>query len=116
MAAEELNDKVREHEISTSWEHRELAQMLHRWFDLFNSRFFEFKLPQCFLRFERTRRTRLAHYQPGRNSIGAAYEINLNPVHLERPLYQILCTLLHEMVHEWQCLFGKPGSGGYHNK
>jgi len=29
---------------------------------------------------------------------------------------EILQTLVHEMCHLWQCHFGKPSRGGYHNK
>ena len=31
-------------------------------------------------------------------------------------LFEVLGTFLHEMTHEWQMLFGKAGSTGYHNK
>mgnify|MGYP000421601597 FL=1 len=34
----------------------------------------------------------------------------------ERTNEDILSTLLHEMVHHWQYVFGKPSRNGYHNK
>jgi hypothetical protein len=34
----------------------------------------------------------------------------------ERPVDQVLSTLVHEMTHLWQHHGGKPGRGGYHNR
>jgi hypothetical protein len=44
-------------------------------------------------------------------------EIALNPRHFaRRGPREVLSTLVHEMAHEYQCHFGKPGRHGYHNK
>ena len=44
-------------------------------------------------------------------------EIALNPAHFQgRTTEEILSTLVHEMVHQWQAWFGKPSRSGYHNK
>ena len=43
-------------------------------------------------------------------------EIALNPDTFQtRTDKEILSTLVHEMVHLWQHVFGKPGRGRYHN-
>lgn len=39
----------------------------------------------------------------------------LNTKHLNRPVADLLATLLHELLHEWQELHGKPSSSKYHN-
>ena len=113
---EKINAAIREHEISVQWEHQPLAREMHRWFDIFNAEFFEGALPTPFLQFERARQSNLGHYRPGRNAVGAQHEINLNALHLDQPLPEILGTLLHEIVHQWQEIHGKPGKGGYHNQ
>lgn len=116
MHSEQINQTVRDHELAVKWDYQLAAESLHRWFDIFNDAFFDGKLPVAFLGFARTRVTNLGHYQPGRNSVGALHEINLNTRYLDRPLGEVLGTLLHEMIHQWQELFGKPGKGTYHNK
>jgi predicted SprT family Zn-dependent metalloprotease len=44
-------------------------------------------------------------------------EIALNPeTFADRTDAEILSTLAHEMVHQWQHHYGKPGKNAYHNK
>lgn len=43
-------------------------------------------------------------------------EININPSILYLPLSEVMQTLVHEMCHHFQYVYGKPGSRGYHNK
>jgi hypothetical protein len=113
---ERVNEAVREHEIQADWEHRALAEILHVWIERFNSESFDGALPLGFLQLRQARYTTLGHYRPGRNDVGALHEIALNTLHLDRPLGEILGTLLHELVHLWQQLYGKPGKGNYHNR
>jgi SprT-like family len=113
---EVLNHVVRQHEITTPWDHQEIARLLHEWFERFNRVFFADQLPLSFLRFEPSRWTTLRHYRRGRNSVGALHEINLNTRYLDRPLCEVLATLLHEMNHQWQDLFGRSSKRGYHNR
>jgi hypothetical protein len=37
-------------------------------------------------------------------------------MYASKPFGVILMTLAHELGHEWQHLYGKPGKYGYHNK
>lgn len=111
-----LNDAVREHETGVEWQFHDLAAVCYRFFDVFNAELFGGRLPNCFLQFDQTRAGNLGHYRPGRNVIGARHEINLNTRHLDRPLQDVLTTLLHEMAHQWQDLYGRPGRGNYHNR
>ena len=115
--SEKLNRAVREHEVDSAWDYRELAKEMFRWFDIFNEAFFDGKLPTCFLQIDRERISCLGHYRPGKNGVGAEHEINLNSRHLNGRLkFEVLGTLLHEMAHEWEALFGKPGHRNYHTK
>jgi SprT-like family len=93
-----------------------MARTCHQFFDLFNAEFFGGRLPLCFLRFGTRRRGRLGEYAPTRNDVGAQFEINLNPRHFDRPLYQVLGTLLHEQIHLWQHLYGEPSKTNWHNR
>jgi hypothetical protein len=44
-------------------------------------------------------------------------EIALNPLAFgDRPVPEILATLVHDMVHLWQRHHGAPGRGRYHNR
>jgi SprT-like family len=53
----------------------------------------------------------------GRASKDEAAELCLNPdAFVDRTDEQILSTLVHEMVHRWQQLYGKVPSRGYHDK
>jgi hypothetical protein len=53
----------------------------------------------------------------GRNSRDEAAELCMNPdAFVERTDEQICSTLLHEMVHRWQALYGQQRSPGYHDK
>ena len=116
IGMERINIAVREHEIAVKWDYQEVAQRIYLWFDIFNAEFFEGALPTPFLQFECTRQSTLGHYRQGRNGVGAQHEINLNRLHLDAPFFEVLGTLLHEIAHQWQELFGKPGKGGYHNQ
>ena len=43
-------------------------------------------------------------------------EIALNPDSFDRDDIMILSTLVHEMVHLWQSVFGDPSRAAYHNR
>jgi hypothetical protein len=48
--------------------------------------------------------------------LGAIREISLNPAYLKmRTPRETMATLVHEMCHLWQQVYGKPSRGGYHN-
>jgi predicted SprT family Zn-dependent metalloprotease len=47
----------------------------------------------------------------------ATSEISLNPDHISgRSAAEVYSTLVHEQVHQWQFMFGKPSRRGYHNR
>ena len=88
-------------------------------YDHFNSELFENKLPDCLITLQRERRT-FGYYCRDRFVSHAGTitdEIAMNPAYFGiRSIPQSLSTLVHEMVHQWQYHFGKPGRRGYHNK
>jgi hypothetical protein len=86
-------------------------------FDYFNEALFGGSLPRCLLNFSRRARS-AGFFAPRRWRRGDdhAHEISLNPDVLDKPLIEAMDTLVHEMVHHWQCEFGKPSRQGYHNR
>ena len=92
---------------------------LQQAFEFFNRALFGGKLPHCLITMQRKKRTR-GYFAPERwaNRAGATTdEIAMNPEHFaSRSVEETLSTLVHEMVHLWQKVHGKPGRGGYHNK
>ncbi len=108
-----INDENGAHD----WELNDLAWEIYWWFDLFNITFFRAQpVPEPAFSFEKTRVTNFRYYVFGRNAFGIKDNINLNRSHLNRPLWEILATLLHEMTYSWQAMYGKPSSSWFHNK
>ena len=111
-------------ENDPTWKHFELARRLYGWTDIFRERFLDpiaridrGKLPGPVLGFDKEDYRILAWYRLGKNAFGLDDEIILNEVNLERPLYSVLETVLHEQVHLWQQRFGEhPVKRNYHNQ
>jgi hypothetical protein len=101
---EKININIMENELdATDWNLNGLAWELYWWTTFFNIRFFkDTPVPIPALTFEKSRVTTLGHYRIGRNDFAVREQINLNKLHLNRPLWDILATLLHEMVHSWE--------------
>lgn len=91
---------------------------LQQAYDSFNQNLFEGRLPDCMLTLQREKRT-YGYFSADR--FGAvdgrkAHEIALNPAFFAIvPLVETAATLVHEMAHLWQHVYGKPGRGRYHN-
>lgn len=101
---ERVNLEIRENQLSAhDWELHYLAVELQWWVDAFNVLFFPRQpVPLPVLTFESARINSLGHYRIGRNEWSVRNQINLNQKHLNRPLWELLSTLLHEMVHAWE--------------
>jgi len=84
------------------WKHAHLGQDLYRFFGIFNEAFFESQLSAPIISIEGSRVTKLGGYRIGRNGFGAKNHININARHLNQSKVEILSTLVHEMVHQWQ--------------
>jgi hypothetical protein len=88
-------------------------------FDFFNRELFGAALTACYITLERKANAR-GYFSEQRFAHRVADErtdeIALNPAQFEgRTDEEILSTLVHEMTHQWQFLFGSPGRGRYHN-
>jgi hypothetical protein len=78
--------------------------------------FFAGALPEVVLSFDVTDKRTLGHYCLKRNGLGVRWNVNLNPIHLARPVYEVLATLLHELAHAWQYEKGTGGKPPHHNR
>ncbi|MBC7255765.1 MAG: SprT-like domain-containing protein [Chloroflexi bacterium] len=125
-SGEQAKRSIRYHaENDPTWEHHELAKQLYGWTDIFRDRFLDpiarpdrpGRLPGPLLGFDAFDYRAYAYYRLGHNPHGLEDEIILNELHLDRPLYAILETVLHEQIHLWQQRFGEhPVKRNYHNK
>ena len=113
---ESINILLKGHATNlTDWNFHEVIEVLHEWADRFNDEFV-LRIVTPAIQIDWLRRSRMAHYRPGRNGFGLCHEIAVNACHLGLPLVEHLATLLHELLHEWQEMHGKSGQGRYHNK
>jgi predicted SprT family Zn-dependent metalloprotease len=88
--------------------------------EFFNNRLFENRLPGCLITFQRQRNAYGFHAHCRFEESGGgskADEIALNPSHFAKmDAREVFSILAHEMAHQYQWHFGKPGQAGYHNK
>lgn len=122
---QKINVSIREHGCTAvDWELKDMAKEIYTWFDRFNKRFFDNRLEQSVISFEPTRISNLGHYHTELNGLGLQDNINLNYKQLKsREKWQVLSTLLHEMVHQYQRRIGtfsdkehREKYVNYHNK
>ena len=111
-------------ESAHDWEWQAMAQTLYTWTDRFKSRFLDpvaridrERMPDAVISFERMDVRVLACYTLHRNPQGLLDEITMNTKRLDRPMWAILETMLHEQIHLWQQNFGEhPVQRNYHNE
>lgn len=99
---------------------------LYRYFDILNKDYYDSKLPEPVITIQKARPNNLGHFTLGKvwknkddseNEDLAKYEININPVNLNRPVEKIITTMQHEMVHYANKMNEiKDCNGNIHNK
>jgi hypothetical protein len=89
-------------------------------FDYFNQTLFENQLPAGMLSYSRRRHSSHTLFTAGQwegEAGSTTSEISLNLKQLrEGEPHEILATLVREMVHLWQEMYGNPSSTGYYNR
>jgi len=96
-------------------------------YDRYNRALFDGRLPDCLLTLRAGRRA-YGYFQPNTFARDKAetdqetdqdgapvHEIAMNPAAFARPLLEVFSTLVHEMTHLEQQVYGKPSRNGYHN-
>lgn len=105
-----------QHQRDEEWNGREIVAVLQLWAERF---IVEFKLDiaKVVLCVDRLSAKRYGHFRYGHNGFGLKGEIAINSRYLlgARPAWQILGTLLHELLHGWQQAHGHPSRGNHHN-
>ena len=117
LPAEAINKQLKEHQVTADWDKHDLICDFHRWTERF---ILEFKLKieeLPAITIDRIRQSAYGHFRPGRNGFGLCHEVAINEKYLDnREYWQILGTLLHELLHAEQEQSGIPGKHNYHNK
>ncbi|WP_234484837.1 SprT-like domain-containing protein [Noviherbaspirillum pedocola] len=88
-------------------------------YDFFNERLFGGALPGCLFTLQRNSRSMgyFSHERFVKRDNIRTDEIALNPEYFAtRPVEDVLSTLAHEQVHQWQQHFGTPPRRGYHDQ
>jgi hypothetical protein len=102
-------------ESITQTEYRTFQQA----YDFFNAELFGGSLPQVLVTLQRHAKA-YGYFAPerfiGRVEEEAAHELAMNSDHSGRTDEKILSTLVHEMVHVWQQVHGRPPRRSYHDK
>src|SRR5690242_4819785 len=115
---EPINEALKEHSLAVDdWHYQDAVTVLHEWAERFNIEF-QLGLQTPAIRIDYISVQLLGTYRRGRNGFGLRHEITLNAKYLDQPLADQLATLLHELIHEWQLLYGTPAStkNNYHNR
>lgn len=90
-------------------------------YEHFNRALFSGVLPECLITLQRKEKRVYGYFWSQRfEEIGSGErtdEIAMNPQHFKsRGMNEVLSTLAHEMVHQWQAYCGTPSRKAYHNK
>jgi hypothetical protein len=92
---------------------------LERAYDFFNERLFENRLPPVLFTLTRKRGAHgyfwADQFANKDADLGTVHEVALNPQTMDRTIEAVLSTLVHEMTHVEQQVYGKPSKGGHHN-
>lgn len=115
LQTEPINEQLKEHQATADWDKQPLIEELHKWVERF---ILEFKLKTSVpaIKVAHLARKCYGHYRPGRNGFGLHNEIAINEAYIDnRKFWQVLGTLLHELLHAEQEQTGKPGKHNYHN-
>lgn len=111
---------LKEHQVGTAWEYRDVVERLHVFADIFNGQF-KLGLPEvALIGIERLHTNCLGQFC-FTNGFGLRLEILIADEHVraasgDRGWIDVLATLLHEQLHAFQHLHGRPGRPPYHNR
>jgi hypothetical protein len=112
-----LNQAIRDHAGGAEdWQYSCLYRELTSWATRFNQTFFDGALPPAAISLDRDNINSLGSYQFRRDGLALNYRININTKHLaDQPHAEILDTLCHEQIHQWEHLSGRIKGGRYHS-
>ena len=113
-----LNAAIGKHAaVAENWEYANLRADMSIWEVRFNIGLFNGELPPAAISFDSDDIRRLGWYLLRRDGLALNYRININAKHLaSRSQVDVLETLLHEQIHEWEHIRGRVKGGWYHTK
>jgi hypothetical protein len=105
-----------QHQRKESWAGQDAIACLQAWTERFIAEF-KLDIPEVVLCIDRLPSRRYGHFRGGHNGFGLKGEIAINARYLagQRQLWEVLGTLLHELLHAWQEVHGTPGKRNHHN-
>ena len=109
------NQAVRDHQLNTEWEYRDVCELCWHFFDEFRKMYFP-DLNDCYFHVEPANKKSRLTYRLGDNGIGAEHDCMLNAKWLGRPKLEIGAYVLHALIHMWQESIGIHSKCGGHNK
>src|SRR5487761_1178732 len=116
VATQTIYATLAKHQRDEAWGGQEIIAGLQTWAARF---IVEFKLDigDIALCIDRLPSARYGHFRQGHNGFGLRGEIAINARHLsgQRQVWEVLGTLLHELLHAWQEAHGTPGKRNHHN-
>lgn len=117
FTAPRVYQALAQHQMDEAWFGRPAMLEFQRWATRFNVEF-KLEIPEVSLSIDWLRRRSYGHFRSGHNGFGLRGEIALNIRYLfgQREPWEVLGTLLHELLHAWQQAYGKPGKRNYHNR
>jgi predicted SprT family Zn-dependent metalloprotease len=102
---------------ATDWDYANLRADIAIWEGRFNKECFNGELPPAAISFESDDIRRLGSYLLCRDGLALNWRINLNTKHLATcSQADLLETLLHEQIHQWEHIHGRTKGGRYHTK
>lgn len=104
------------HQREEEWHSRDVVTFLQNWAEYFIAEL-KLDIPNVVLGVQELPKDCYAHFRYGHNAFGLVGEIIFNARFLNgcREEWEILGTLLHELLHGWQQAHGKPGKRNHHN-
>lgn len=114
---EPINIALKDHQHTLQdWRYSKFLSNFHIWAKRFNVEF-KLNLPLPAIAIEKLGRRSLGFFRYGRNGLGVKSEITIDSIHAQsQDFWQVLGTLLHELLHLWQQVHGSPSNSNYHNK
>ncbi len=110
-----IYDALAIHQTTEKWDFRDILKELHHWVEIFDLEF-KLEIQELSLSIDWLHSNVLGHFREGHNGFGLCGEVAINRRYLKREFWQVLGTLLHELLHCWQQKYGKAGKRNYHNK
>jgi len=113
----DVYEDIAVHQRMENWFGRDMATELQSWAERFIAEF-KLDIPEVVIGIDKLPSTSYGQFRMGHNGLGLRGEITLNVRYLDgkRAQWEVLGTLLHELLHGWQQAHGSSGKRNHHNR